>query len=89
MSWEIVRLLHHRPPPLPGSRPFTSITANGILQSPNLEPLPDTDELSDVSTCSVTNDNSSDTVSIDTDNSDLDSAYSTDVSETRLRRRRS
>ena len=47
------------------------------------------DELSDVATCSArkatTYDGNSDTVTIDSDNNNLDNAYSTSVSETRLR----
>ena len=60
---------------------FSSIIANDILRSLDLEPLSDSDQSATLSDYSY-----SDTVIVDED-SDDDSAYSTDVSDTRIRRR--
>ena len=69
----------------PAAVRFSSVTANDILRSLDLEPLSDSDESGTMSDYS-----DSDTITVDHDSdhdSDNDSAYSTDVSDTRKRRR--
>ena len=63
---------------------FASVTANDILRSPDLEPIYDTDNF--VSMSHSTDDSGSDTVSMGS-SSDNDSAYITDISDTRKWRR--
>ena len=65
----------------PAAVRFSSVTANDILRSLDLEPLSDSEESGTISDYS-----DSDTITVDHD-SDNDSAYSTDVSDTRKRRR--